>query len=367
VKRKICFFVHDLSGGGAERVLIRLLHRISRSEFEIDLLLVKKKGIYLDKIPSYVKLKSLNVKRTRYLFKNIFSFFRSSDYDDIIIFNINNINFIVLVASIFFKNKFRFICREATVLSFILKEYKFPLSKILALLSKIAYSRIDKVIALSLDMERDLVDNFDVKSDKVTVIPNPIDFDEIEKYKNQFKIKFQGSSNKIVYVGRIIPYKGIHLILNALSYVKNDYRFYIIGTETPDQSEYKNYLIKLIKELAIEDKVIFEGYMPNTLPYLVGASMLVMASSFEGFPNVGIESNAVGTPIVAFDAPGGLKDIVKNGYNGWLVKQGDIEELANKIDHVIENPLNRDAIIAYTKSRYSIENIIKSYEDLILN
>ena len=71
------------------------------------------------------------------------------------------------------------------------------------------------------------------------------------------------------------------------------------------------------------------------------SSFLVCTSRFEGFGMMMLEAESVGLPVVSFACPCGPRDLIKDGDNGFLVSDGDIEGLAERIIYLIEHPQER--------------------------
>lgn len=97
------------------------------------------------------------------------------------------------------------------------------------------------------------------------------------------------------------------------------------------------------------------------------SSMLVMSSNYEGFPMVMIEAMACGLPVVAFDFKCGPKDIIKDGENGLLVSNGDIQALADAmmnvmVDEEYRKRLSKNALNVV--STYSEETVMNKWISL---
>ena len=168
-------------------------------------------------------------------------------------------------------------------------------------------------------------------------------------------------------------YEVIRLVLlkNFASLVK---AFSLVAMRHPDwqldifgDGPEKSRLQTLITSLGLDDKVRLRGNTNRVIEEMVGSSMLVMTSKFEGFCVVLIEAMSVGLPVVSYACPCGPKDIITDGEDGFLVNPGKEEEMAEKICYLIEDESMRQrmGINGLKKaSRFALDKVIWQWMEL---
>ena len=141
-----------------------------------------------------------------------------------------------------------------------------------------------------------------------------------------------GEKNEFIYVGRLVRYKNIDVIIKALHkvYGKKHYRLHIVG----DGAE-KNKLMKLARKLGMEERVIFYGFLPRkeTFKIMRKSSCFIMVSNNEVFGMVYLEAMLAGCITIA-SVDGGADGIIINGENGFLSKQGNVDGLVNVLEKI---------------------------------
>ena len=152
----------------------------------------------------------------------------------------------------------------------------------------------------------------------IRVIPNAANF-IAEKYSDC-------SAKRVIAVGRLDYQKSFDRLIQVWEKVHQqmpDWRLDIFG-----QGEWQEMLQGMIDESGLQETVKLNGPTKNIGQEYSESSMIVMSSHYEGFPMVMIEAMACGLPAVSFDFKCGPRDIIKEGENGLVVKDGDIDGLA---------------------------------------
>ena len=120
-------------------------------------------------------------------------------------------------------------------------------------------------------------------------------------------------------------------------------------------------------EFPNSNSIMWEGEKTDVISYYQKASVILVVSENEGFPMVLIEAAAKGCPGIIFEVPG-LDDIINNGENGYIVPQGNIQEMADKICDLFETPEllhNMQCRAAELAKRFSKTIIIQKWQRLI--
>lgn len=210
-------------------------------------------------------------------------------------------------------------------------------SKILRYIIKMTYRGADVIIAQTEYMKHDLINAFNLSSDKVRHIRNIVDTNLLDIKSNEFVPKEYVDTNfNIIAAGALYSVKGFDLLIKAFSkidYTQHNVHLYIIGKERYEIG-YEKYLTNLIRNLNLASHVHLLGHKFNPFPYIKNANLLVMSSRKEGFPNVVLEALYLKTPVIATDCVD-WADIVINGINGYVVRKDNLDSLVKALQQSI--------------------------------
>ena len=211
-----------------------------------------------------------------------------------------------------------------------------------------------------------LVDGLKIPKDKVRAIDLGMDLSKCtkttpsEQEELRKKLGVKEGEKVILLYGRLDKVKGHEFLLNSLRLMKNSNYKFIFPGENP---EYKSYLIDLIKEYKLEDKIVFPGYI-NGREYLSIADLMVLPSAIDGISFAFLESIAMGVPVIRTNTGKYYEDI--KDLCSW-VNYGDTEALSKLMDEFMDGSDKFEAQAEKAKKesyRYSEENMVNSFYDL---
>lgn len=353
-KIKILFILPSLAAGGAERIMSFIASNINKTQFNTKLIIT---GFQNKTVYKTGDLEVIYLNKSRVL-KSGFSLFKliKKEKPNIVISSIVHLNTFSAFFSLLFPST-KFIAREANVLSVLNKHN--PSNSLLFSKKMVvfAYKLVDKIICQSKDMEKDVVNNYGVPLEKTVLINNPI--------TNSFPTKIlpRNPLNPIrfITVTRLSKHKGHERIINALSKVEFPFHYTIIG-----KGSEKDAILNLVDLNNLKEQVDYIEYTHEVSKYLSESDLYLQGSFVEGFPNILIESCVVGTPILAFNAPGGLDEIIESGINGYIVNS--IDEFVSYLNKINASyNFNPEKVSNLVKERFGKDKIINEYESLFLN
>ena len=176
------------------------------------------------------------------------------------------------------------------------------------------------------------------------------------------------SNKKVLAVGKQSFQKGYDRLLKSWKLVHQKHPEWILEIYGTINEHEK--LSDLANDLNISKSVNFFQPVKNISEKYKEASIYVMSSRFEGFGMVLTEAMAHGVPCVSFDCPYGPSDIISNNEDGYLVENGDVNKLAERIIHLMENPTLRSKMGQDARrnvERFLPDVIVPKWDNLFKN
>lgn len=193
--------------------------------------------------------------------------------------------------------------------------------------------------------------------DNILVIPNA----------RSFELKHPAELNEkiVIAVGRYCSQKSLDKLIEAWSTVckvVDDWKLHLVG-----DGEDREELMKQIEELGLTEKVVLGRAETDMKSVYANASILALSSRYEGLPMVLLEAQAAGVPVVSFECKCGPKDVLTDGVDGILVREGDVDGMAKGLLRLINDSQLRKQMgaAAYRNSeRFSEEKVMRQWVEL---
>ncbi|MFL0163635.1 glycosyltransferase [Candidatus Clostridium helianthi] len=338
MKRKIAFFITNLEGGGAEKVLVDIVNSINADKFDITLVLLKKKGVHLNKVRKDITIKNIfssnrilgamSYRFLRYLPKIYYKLKIKEKYDVEVAFLEGLPTKLISASNNIHSKKIAWVHIDL-IKEHWTKKYYDSIND-----EKESYKKFNEIIFVSEDSKQAFNKLFSNLNIKERVIYNPILIDDVIEKSKERNVKFEEFT--IISVGRLHKQKGFYRLIKVHSELckKYPHKLIILG-EGPERNKLENE----IKELGVKNSVELKGFVSNPYPYIKAADLYISSSISEGHPLVILEAVALEKAIIGTRISG-TREILKDGECGILC-----ESTEDGIKQALEYVLSNDNVI----------------------
>ena len=226
-------------------------------------------------------------------------------------------------------------------------------------------NKSDFVTSVSQSLKEDTLKLFNIKNE-IQVIPNFIELDKIKKEDKspcQRSVMANDEERIITHISNFRKVKRIPDIIAIFNKIQKEIpaKLMMVG-EGPEKEKAEH----LCRELGIQDKVIFFGNSNEIDTILCQTDLFLLPSKTESFGLVALEAMACGVPVISSNA-GGLPEVNKDGFSGYLSEVGDVDSMANNALKILKNQTDLDQFkknALITAQQFDIKKILPLYEDL---
>ena len=369
MKKKILFFIHDLCGGGAEKVLVNLVNHLDPNKFDVYVVSMFGGGVNRKNLAPHINYRFIFSKTFRGNSK-IIKYFSSSLLHRWFIKDHYDIEVACLEGGI---SKIISGCNDSNtrLVSWIHTEQRNYKGAIGYFRNEneahSCYSKFDKIVCVSETVKQRFIKNFPTAKEPI-VLYNVLETEKIKELSKDIvnDNNFNNDEINIVTVGKIDKSKGIDRLARIILRLRKDgfpVHFFAIGTGS-DRKEIEQFL----ENNSLSEWFTFLGYKTNPYKYVAKCDLYACASLQEGFSTATTEALIVGTPVCTVKVSG-MREML--GDNQWgLITNNDEESLYMGLKELIANPRLLDKYKLKAKERgefFSTERTVCAYEKMLMN
>lgn len=352
--------------GGAEHVMLTLLHNLRRDRFEPILVVRQGDGEWFDRVPADVAVHVLDT-RVRFGWFRLARALRELD-PDVVLSMSSSGNLTACLGHWFGRVRCPLVVSERNNFSqaWNSSRWKFGLMR---LTKGLLYRRARAVIAVSKGVAEDLAESTRIPIRKIIVVYNPIVGDTFVTNAEEPITHpwFDEGIPVVLSVARLAEQKDFPMLLEAFRQVRleREARLLILG-----DGNLRSELETLADELGIGKDVSFFGWVDNPAPYMKRCAVFALSSRYEGLPGALIQAMACGAPVVSTDCPSGPGEIITHEENGLLVRVGDSQEMAEAIKRLLDDSNLRTKICRHGQARaawFSVDRAVSRFEGILID
>ena len=396
---KVLFVISALEAGGAEKSLINLLKLFDYNRYQVDLLLFKKEGIFMDQIPEEVRIieapddlfylyniHGRQIKHVLGAFPSIIARITGTIYRNYFVRNKSYPGTQIRWNKFYKKHISIFNDEYDIAISYMHGEVMYYVAEKIKARKKITWVHndyralklkpetdypylcsFDKIATISDECVDILTQVFPQIKDKVVSIPNLTSSSLIRKraelyYPEEYKDSCNANKVIILSIGRLNYQKGFDIAIKIAAEMKKrglQFVWYIIGQGTEQE-----HLTELINQFGLKEEFVLLGIRENPYPYIKNADIIAQPSRYEGKSVVIDEAKILHKPIVVSDYAT-VRDQITNENEG-IISKLEVENFAEALEKLIQSKDLRDNYEEYlNQHEYGNDSMVEMYYKLM--
>ena len=337
-KKRLLFASYSMDLGGIEKALLNLVNRIDTDKYDVNIVLEKKHGVFLDKIKDDIRVEECKVSNHNIIvLRKLINVSRKLMYK---ILNYHNYDFSCCYATYSYSSSKLALMASKNTAFYVHNDYRTIYKnddEFYEFFNSREINNYRNIIFVSNENREGFVEKYPELKKKCKVFNNFIDTEEIIR---QSKEKIKEKKNKehilFMFVGRLDDdAKKISRQINLVKEIK-DIDLWIVG-DGPDRHKYE----KEVRDNKLEKRVTFMGKKSNPFPYMAQADYVILTSDYEGFPVTYLEAITLNKDIITtFPTSDDQVDIHEYGY----VISKDQTKMVKEVKDILKNKKSRQEV-----------------------
>lgn len=230
------------------------------------------------------------------------------------------------------------------------------------------HSNYCRFIAISREMDRVMAAENPAVKNRIRVVYNGVDLEKIDTVdtidSDKVPRQFNNASLRVGIIGRLEKQKGIENFIDAAIIIAASHDnvvFPVIG-----DGSLMEHLKAKSKSLGIGDRVLFLGYRTDAIEILSRFDLLLFTSEYEPFGLVLTEAMAAGIPVVALHKKGAVPEIINDGVEGYVIRNGGAQALAERACSLLDDTELRSQMAEAARARVEAQFTMQGNANRIL-
>jgi len=332
---KLAILVSFSGQGGVERMIANLCQALVDAPIDLDVLLIKARGPYVDRLPDSANIISLRARHSLTSIWEVSRYLKKERPDALLAIKHRGI-LAALRARQLARTDTPISGRIGTTVSAALATKSSRRRQRWYRAMRKHYPALEQLVAVSQGVADDVLDITGMSESRVSVVRNPTITPEMLAAANAPVdhpwLSAEGSIPVIMGVGRLTEQKDFATLIAAFARVRSqrEARLIILG-----DGGLRDELIAQATTLGVEAHIVLPGFQSNPWAWMSKAAVFALSSRWEGSPNTLTEAMALGIPVVSTDCPSGPTELLDGGRIAPLVEMGDIDALASALLSVL--------------------------------